>query len=151
MTIRYLALDNTNDVDGLTLDDGVENAKNLFKSNNKPYTLRDSVDGSKTKVVFSRHFINKFRSVQSTECMDGMSQREKEVYWDYLNYQEVILNIVTDPSYPGYAAELTAAYELAVQYNTPEVVVEQLDQYEVAEVYNLAEDSCFDYQHVWEE
>lgn len=151
MTVKYLSLDNASETDGLTLDDGVEGAKNLFKSNNKPYTLRDSVEGPNTKVVFAAHFIEMFRSAQSTECMDGMSQLEKELYWDYLAYQDAILGIVTDPEDPGYAAELTAAYELEVQYNTPELVVEQLDQYEVAEVYDLAEDNCFTYQHVWEE
>ena len=141
--------DNT---EGVT-DKAVDDAKDHFKAH-VPYFFRDAVEGPGNKVVFSAHFIEMFRSAQSTECMDQMSKCEKYLYWDYLTYSQIVFDVMTDN--PGFDddqvdAEALIQYNAATTNGTPEVVVRTLSDYEAAEVYDLESDSCFDYHHVWEE
>ena len=62
-----------------TLSKVTQDAKNLFKSNNKPYSLKDGVEGPGNIVVFSEHFIQVMRDADSNECMAKMSKTEKYV------------------------------------------------------------------------
>ena len=62
-----------------TLSKVTQDAKNLFKSNNKPYSLKDGVEGPGNVVVFSEHFIQVMRDADSNECMAKMSKTEKYV------------------------------------------------------------------------
>ena len=64
---------------GITVTTVTQEAKNLFKANNKPFTLKDGVEGPLTKVVFSEHFIMVMRDADSNECMAKMSLLEKKI------------------------------------------------------------------------
>ena len=152
MTFREMQLQNPLDTD-VTIEEGVEYAKVLFKANNKPYTLKDSVDGPLTKVVFTERFIYAMRNADSTECMADMSKMEKRLYWDYINYQGIVNTIMF--ANPGYTdAEVDASakveYELNTAYGTPELVVRTLSDWAYAETLKFDKDSCFDTMHKWE-
>jgi len=152
MTFREMRLQNPLDT-GITIEDGIEYAKVLFKSNNKPYTLKDSVEGPLTKVVFTERFIYAMRNADSNECIADMSKMEKMLYWDYINYQGIVNTIMfANPGYTdlemGVAAK--AEYELNTAYNTPELVVRTLSDWAYAETLKFDKDSCFDTMHKWE-
>ena len=154
MSIKEMILNQSYTTDtGITVNDCVAEAKNLLKRNNKPYALKDSVDGPNTKVVFTEHFIYVMRDADSTECMAKMSLLEKYLYWDYLNYQGIVNSIMF--ANPGYTdAQVDAAakieYENTVEYATPELVVRTLSDWAYAETLQFDKDSCYDIMHSWE-
>lgn len=152
MVFRQLVNQDRYDQD-ITVEQGIEYAKVLFKANNKPYILKDSVDGPLTKVVFTERFIYAMRNADSTECMADMSKMEKELYWDYINYQGIVNTVMF--ANPGYTdAQVDAAakveYELNSAYGTPELVVRTLSDWAYAETLKFDKDSCFDTMHKWE-
>ena len=130
-----------------------QDAKNLFKSNNKPYSLKDGVEGPGNIVVFSEHFIQVMRDADSNECMAKMSKLEKYVYWDYINYQSIKFNIgFANPTWTEEQILAKAAIEYREnrEYSTPEIVVEALSAYSTGELLELDTNSCYDSVHVWE-
>ena len=130
-----------------------QDAKNLFKSNNKPYSLKDGIEGPNTVVVFDEHFIMVMRDADSNECMAKMSKLEKYVYWDYINYQSIKFNIgFANPTWTEEQILAKAAIEYREnrEYNTPEIVVEALSTYSTGELLELDTNSCYDSVHVWE-
>ena len=130
-----------------------QDAKNLFKSNNKPYSLKDGVEGPGNIVVFSEHFIQVMRDADSNECMAKMSKLEKYVYWDYINYQSIKFNIgFANPTWTEeqILAKAVIEYRGNREYNTPEIVVEALSAYSTGELLELDTNSCYDSVHVWE-
>jgi hypothetical protein len=130
-----------------------QDAKNLFKSNNKPYSLKDGIEGPNTIVVFDEHFIMVMRDADSNECMAKMSKLEKYVYWDYINYQSIKFNIgFANPTWTDEQILAKAAIEYREnrEYNTPEIVVEALSAYSTGELLELDTNSCYDSVHVWE-
>jgi len=138
---------------GITVTEATQEAKNLFKSNNKPFTLIDSVDGPKTKVVFSEHFIMTMRDVDSNECMAKMSKLEKYLYWDYITYQGIVNSVMlTNPTWTDAEvdAEAKIQYEAGDTYIAPEMVVRTLSNWAYAEVLRFDKDSCYDIMHTWE-
>ena len=138
---------------GITVTEATQEAKNLFKSNNKPFTLIDSVDGPKTKVVFSEHFIMTMRDADSNECMAKMSKLEKYLYWDYITYQSIVNSIMlTNPTWTDAQvdAEAKLQYEAGDNYIAPEFVVRTLSDWAYAEVLQFDKNSCYDTMHVWE-
>ena len=138
---------------GITVTEATQEAKNLFKSNNKPFTLIDSVDGPKTKVVFSEHFIMTMRDADSNECMAKMSKLEKYLYWDYITYQSIVNSIMlTNPTWTDAQvdAEAKIQYEAGDTYIAPEMVVRTLSNWAYAEVLRFDKDSCYDIMHMWE-
>lgn len=138
---------------GVTVDVATQEAKNLFKSNNKPYTLKDGVEGPKTKVVFNEHFIMVMRDADSNECMAKMSKLEKYLYWDYLNYQGIVNSIMlANPTWTDEQidAEAKTQYEAGEIYLAPELVVRTLSDWAYAEVLKFDKDSCYDTMHNWE-
>lgn len=143
----------TNSDSGVTVDVATQEAKNLFKSNNEPYTLKDGVEGPKTKVVFSEHFIMVMRDADSNECMSKMSKLEKYLYWDYLNYQGIVNSVMlANPTWNDEQidAEAKIQYEAGEIYLAPELVVRTLSNWVYAEVLKFDKDSCYDTMHVWE-
>ena len=150
--IKLLVSQITND-SGITVTEATQDAKNLFKSNNTPYTLKDSVDGPLTKVVFNEHFIMVMRDADSNECMAKMSKLEKYLYWDYLNYQGIVNSIMlANPTWTDAQvdAEAKVQYEVGTIYLAPELVVRTLSDWAYAEVLQFDKDSCYDTMHVWE-
>lgn len=136
-----------------TLTKATQEAKNLFKSNNKPYSLKDGVEGPGNIVVFSEHFIEVMRDADSNECMAKMSKLEKYVYWDYINYQSIKFNIgFANPTWTEeqILAKAVIEYRENREYNTPEIVVEALSAYSTGELLELDTNSCYDSVHVWE-
>lgn len=130
-----------------------QDAKNLFKSNNKPYSLKDGVEGPETIVVFTEHFIMVMRDADSNECMAKMSKLEKYVYWDYVHYQGIKFNIgFANPTWTEEQILAKAAIEYREnrEYSTPEIVVEALSAYSTGELLELDTNSCYDSVHVWE-
>ena len=137
---------------GITLEQGIEYAKVLFKSNNKPYILKDSVDGPLTKVVFTEHFIMVMREANSNECMAKMSKLEKYTYWDYVTYSDLLISIgIANPGYTDEQLEAAAliSYRSNREYNTPENVVVAMNSYILGEVLELDLNSCYDNKHTW--
>lgn len=152
MTYREMLLQ-TDPTTAYTSDIGIEYAKELFKTNNKPYSLKDGVDGPKTRVVFNEHFIYVMRDADSNECMAKMSQLEKELYWDYTQYQTIVNSIMlNNPTFTD--AEVDAAaktqYELETVYKTPEMVVRTLSDWAYAELLQFDKDTCYTTMHSWE-
>lgn len=150
--IKYIASQTGNDT-GITLTEATQDAKNLFKSNNKPYSLKDGVEGPNTLVVFNEHFIMVMRDADSNECMAKMSKLEKYLYWDYLNYQGIVNNIMfANPTWTDEQidAEAKTQYEAGNIYLAPELVVRTLSDWAYAEVLKFDKDSCYDTMHVWE-
>ena len=138
---------------GITLTEATQDAKNLFKANNKPYSLKDGVDGPNTIVVFTEHFIMVMRDADSNECMAKMSKLEKYLYWDYLNYQGIVNNIMfANPTWTNEQidAEAKVQYEAGKVYLAPEVVVRTLSDWAYAEVLQFDKNSCYDTMHSWE-
>lgn len=130
-----------------------QDAKNLFKSNNKPYSLKDGIEGPNTIVVFDEHFIMVMRDADSNECMAKMSKLEKGVYWDYVHYQGIKFNIgFANPTWTEEQILAKAAIEYREnrEYSTPEIVVEALSAYSTGELLELDTNSCYDSVHVWE-
>ena len=130
-----------------------QDAKNLFKSNNKPYSLKDGIEGPSTIVVFDEHFIMVMRDADSNECMAKMSKLEKGVYWDYVHYQGIKFNIgFANPTWTEEQILAKAAIEYREnrEYSTPEIVVEALSAYSTGELLELDTNSCYDSVHVWE-
>lgn len=152
MTYREMDLQgNTDDV--YTMEIGIDYSKNLLKRNNKPYTLKDSVDGPQTKVVFTEHFITVMRDADSNECMAKMSQKEKELYWDYIHYQSIVNAVMLDnPTYTDEEIDAAAKiiYEANTVWGTPELVVKTLSDWAYAEVLLFDKDSCYTTMHSWE-
>jgi len=151
MTIKSILL-NT-DTDGYTVDEGVQEAKNLFKCNNTPYTLKDGVEGPKTRVVFNEHFIMTMRDADSNECMAKMSKLEKYLYWDYLNYQGIVNGVMfANPTFTDEQIDEAAKteYEAGNIYLAPELVVRTLSDWAYAETLQFDKDSCYDIMHSWE-
>ena len=138
---------------GITLTEATQDAKNLFKANNKPYSLKDGVDGPNTIVVFTEHFIMVMRDADSNECMAKMSKLEKYLYWDYLNYQGIVNSIMfANPTWTNEQidAEAKIQYEAGTIYLAPEVVVRTLSDWAYAEVLQFDKNSCYDTMHSWE-
>lgn len=138
---------------GVTVTECTQEAKNLFKANNKPFTLKDSVEGPLTKVVFSEHFIMVMRDADSNECMAKMSKLEKYLYWDYITYQSIVNSIMlTNPTWTDAEvdAEAKIQYEAGDIYIAPELVVRTLSDWAYAEVLRFDKDSCYDTMHTWE-
>lgn len=138
---------------GVTVTECTQEAKNLFKANNKPFTLIDSVEGPLTKVVFSEHFIMVMRDADSNECMAKMSKLEKYLYWDYITYQSIVNSIMlTNPTWTDAQvdAEAKIQYEAGDTYIAPEMVVRTLSNWAYAEVLRFDKDSCYDIMHTWE-
>ena len=136
-----------------TLDTALAATKNLFKSNNKPYSLKDGVEGPGTKIVFSEHFIYSMRKADSSECMSEMSKLEKYMYWDYLNYQGIVNGVMFDnPTYTDdeVDAAAKALYEESKIYIATEEVVRKLSDWAYAETLAFDKDSCYDIMHSWE-
>lgn len=130
-----------------------QDAKNLFKSNNKPYSLKDGIEGPNTIVVFDEHFIMVMRDADSNECMAKMSKLEKYLYWDYLNYQGIVNTIMFDnPTWTNEQVEAEAKiiYDAGTKYLAPEFVVRTLSDWAYAEVLMFDKNSCYDTMHVWE-
>ena len=150
--IKILSNSTSNNT-GVSLTTATQNAKNLFKSNNKPYSLKDGVEGPETIVVFSEHFIQVMRDADSNECMAKMSKLEKYLYWDYLNYQGIV-NIVMfeNPTWTDEQVESEAKirYEASTTYLAPELVVRTLSNWAYAEVLMFDKNSCYDTMHIWE-
>lgn len=146
-------LSNPSDTARKTLTKVTQDAKNLFKSNNKPYSLKDGVEGPGTVVVFSEHFIQVMRDADSNECMAKMSKLEKFLYWDYINYQSIKFNIgLANPTWTEEQILAAAAIEYREnrEYSTPETVVEALSTYSTGELLELDTNSCYDSIHIWE-
>ena len=138
---------------GITVTTAIQEAKNLFKANNKPFTLVDGVEGPKTKVVFNEHFIMVMRDADSNECMAKMSKLEKELYWDYITYQGIVNSVMlTNPTWTDAQvdAEAKLQYEAVDNYIAPELVVRTLSDWAYAEVLQFDKNSCYDTMHVWE-
>lgn len=136
-----------------TLSKVTQDAKNLFKSNNKPYSLKDGVEGPETIVVFNEHFIQVMRDADSNECMAKMSKLEKYLYWDYLNYQSIVNNLMFDNptwTHEQVEAEAKLQYEAGTVYLAPEIVVRTLSDWAYAEVLQFDKNSCYDTMHSWE-
>lgn len=143
----------TDPSNSLGVTDATQEAKNLFKENNKPFTLKDTVDGPNTRVVFSEHFIMVMRDADSNECMAKMSKLEKYLYWDYITYQSIVNSImITNPTWTDAQvdAEAKIQYEAGETYIAPELVVRTLSDWAYAEVLQFDKDSCYDTMHVWE-
>lgn len=146
--IRELLADSAGGVTELT-----QEAKNLFKANNKPYSLKDGVEGPNTIVVFTEHFIRVMRDADSNECMAKMSKLEKYLYWDYLNYQGIVNSIMfANPTWTHEQIEVEAKtqYEAGKIYLAPELVVRTLSDWAYAEVLQFDKNSCYDTMHSWE-
>lgn len=138
---------------GITVTDRTQEAKNLFKANDKPFTLIDSVEGPKTKVVFNEHFIMVMRDADSNECMAKMSKLEKYLYWDYITYQGIVNSVMlTNPTWTDAQvdAEAKIQYDAGDIYIAPEIVVRTLSNWAYAEVLRFDKDSCYDTMHKWE-
>ena len=138
---------------GITVTTATQEAKNLFKANNKPFTIVDGVEGPKTKVVFNEHFIMDMRDADSNECMAKMSKLEKELYWDYITYQGIVNSVMlTNPTWTDVqvGAEAKIQYEAGDIYIAPEMVVRTLSNWAYAEVLRFDKDSCYDIMHTWE-
>lgn len=138
---------------GVTVTEATQEAKNLFKENNKPFTLKDTVDGPNTRVVFTEHFIMVMRDADSSECMAKMSKLEKYLYWDYITYQNIVNSVMfTNPTWTEAQvdAEAKTQYEAGDIYIAPELVVRTLSDWAYAEVLQFDKDSCYDTMHVWE-
>ncbi len=150
--IKRLVSSTDND-SGLTVTEATQEAKNLFKANNKPFTLVDGVEGPKTKVVFNEHFIMVMRDADSNECMAKMSKLEKYLYWDYITYQSIVNSVMlTNPTWTDAQidAEAKVQYEASDNYIASELVVRTLSDWAYAEVLQFDKDSCYDTMHVWE-
>ena len=153
MLIKQIPLQE-NTADAYTVEIGIDYAKELFKANNKPYILKDTPEGPLTKVVFTEHFIYTMRDSDSNGCMAKMSKLEKQLYWDYLNYQGIVNTImISNPEFDDDEVDAVAKveYELNTVYNTPEIVVRTLSDWAYAEVLKFDKDSCYSTMHVWEE
>ena len=136
-----------------TLTKATQEAKNLFKSNNKPYSLKDGVEGPGNIVVFSEHFIQVMRDADSNECMAKMSKLEKYLYWDYLNYQGIVNMVMFEnPTWTDEQVESEAKirYEASTNYLASELVVRTLSNWAYAEVLMFDKNSCYDTMHIWE-
>jgi len=136
-----------------TVNDGLAEAKQLFKSNNKPFMLKDGVEGPDTVVVFSEHFIEVMREADSNECMAKMSKLEKYLYWDYLNYQGLVNAImIANPLWNDAQidAEAKTQYEAGTIFLAPELVVRTLSDWAYAEVLQFDKNSCYETMHSWE-
>jgi len=134
-------------------DASFASVKTLLKSNNKPYTLKDGVEGPGTKIVFSEHFIYSMRKADSSECMAEMSKLEKYLYWDYLNYQGIVNSVMFDnPTYTDAEVDnaAKALYEEGDVYLASEEVVRELSDWAYAETLAFDKDSCYDIMHSWE-
>lgn len=149
--IKRLVSETAND-SGITVTESTQEAKNLFKSNNKPYELKDSIDGPLTTVVFTEHFIMTMRMADSTECLAKMSKLEKYLYWDYLNYQGIVNSIMlTNPTWieSQVNAEAKIQYETSEPYLAPELVVRMLSDWAYSEVLQFDKNSCYDTLYDW--
>jgi hypothetical protein len=147
-----LLVNTPNDL-GTTVLEATQEAKNLFKENNKPFILKDGVDGPDTRVVFTEHFIMVLRDADSNECLAKMSQLEKELYWDYINYQSIVNSIMfSNPTWDDAQidAEAKIQYEAGEVYIASEFVVRTLSDWAYAETLKFDKDSCYDTMHVWE-
>lgn len=136
-----------------TLTKATQEAKNLFKSNNKPYTLKNTIEGPNTIAVFDAHFLMVMREADSSECTSKMSKLEMFTYWDYNTYKSIKFDIaVANPTYTGEQIKAAARIEFRKirEYATPEIVVEMLNDYETGELLNLEVSACYDSVHVWE-
>lgn len=150
--IKLLVSQSGND-SGTTVTECTQEAKNLFKSNNKPFTLKDGVEGPLTKVVFNEHFLMVMRDADSNECTSKMSKLEMFTYWDYVTYKSIKFDIaVANPTYTDEQIKAAARIEFRKirEYATPEIVVEMLNDYEIGELLNLEVSACYDSVHVWE-
>ena len=150
--IKLLISQTAND-SGTTVTECTQEAKNLFKANNKPFTLKDGVEGPMTKVVFNEHFIMVMRDADSNECMAKMSLLEKHLYWDYITYQSIVNSVMLiNPTWTDAQidAEAKVQYEASDNYIASELVVRTLSDWAYAEVLQFDKNSCYDTMHVWE-
>ena len=149
--IKYLVDPTTNDT-GVTITELTQSAKDLFKANSKPYILKDGVDGPLTRVVFTEHFIMVMRDADSNECMAKMSEAEKRLYWDYINYQGIVNSVMfANPGYTDLQVDAAAKIEYDANsiYGTPELIVRTLSNWAYAETLQFDKNSCFNTMHTW--
>jgi len=138
-------------------------AKEMTKTHNKPYTIKDSIDGAQTRVVFSPHFVEMFREAFSTQDMTKMSKIEKRTFWDYMMYMNAKISIDL-PDYDNapsdearkalerdYNAAVEMAYNSNSEWSTPILVVEAISEYSASEMWDTGSDSEYMYTHTWEE
>ena len=154
MTYKEMVLQPSYTENRYTPNIGIEFTKQITKTNNKAYTLKDGVDGPETLVIFSTHFIDVFRDADSNECMARMSKKEKELYWDYIHYQNIINELIlANPTWTDEQIDLEAEieYDIATTYETPELVVRKLSEWAVAEVMDLDVGTCYNSLHEWED
>ena len=146
MTYREILLQPDTNDDNYIIEDIIHYSKEVLKQHNLPYSLKDTMDGPKSLPVFDEHFLSAMEIANSSECMATMSEKEKHLYWDYLNYQGIVNTIMFN--YPDYNdAEVDAAakleYELNSMYQTPELVVRSLSDWAYAEVLKYEKSSCY--------
>ena len=149
--IKYLVDPTTNDT-VVTVTKLTQSAKDIFKANSKPYIIKDSVDGPLTRVVFTEHFIMVMRDADSNECMAKMSEAEKRLYWDYINYQGIVNSVMfANPGYTDLQVDAAAKieYDATNVYGTPELIVRTLSNWAYAETLQFAKNSCFNTMHTW--
>jgi len=72
---------------------GIAIAKELL-GESLPYTIEKRLDGD--VVIFNDHFINTFLEALTTGCIAKMNEKEKNILFKYIKYQNNLLNGVTD-------------------------------------------------------
>lgn len=70
----------------ITETEGIAYAKDLIGSKD-PYVIERRYDGNKV-VIFSDHFIEAYRTALSKNCIADMTDKEKDLYFEYINYTE---------------------------------------------------------------
>lgn len=132
---------------------GTRRAKQLTKSMGRPFTLRDSVDGPKTMVVFDEHFIERFLQAETDECIAKMSPREKELLWDYMVFHDAGVTALIELNEVDITEEVDAEtdrlYRAHREYNIPTKVVKALSEYTAGEVLKIDMNACFNTNHIW--
>lgn len=147
-----LIVNQTDPDSGTPVTTTTQEAKNLFKSNNKPYTIVDTVEGPLTGVLIDPHFINVMRDADSNEYMAKMSKLEKYLYWDYVTYKSIVFSInIANPTYTDEQVRAAARIEFitAREYMTPEIVVEALSDYETGALVEVTPNADYDTLHTW--
>lgn len=67
-----------------TIEDGISLAKDLIGIK-KPYFIDRRYDGL-MQPVFSEHFLNAFAKALSFNCIADMTEKEKDLYFQYIEY-----------------------------------------------------------------
>jgi len=72
---------------------GIAVAKELL-GENLPYTIEKRLEGD--VVILDDHFINTFLEALTTGCIAKMNEKEKNILFKYVKYQDNLLNGVVD-------------------------------------------------------